>query len=480
MHSRLHRTLAAVLLSVCFPFSLAAQTGTNLTLTTAAAASGPAIPGDFLGLSFETADMLPRADGRYPYFREDNRNLIRLFRTLAVESLRIGGNTSDRPGVPVPGPRDIDELFGFARAAGVQVIYTLRLRNAMPQQDAPLAKYLMDHDAANISCLVVGNEPNVYEKQYPRYRDDLSNFLKVILAPGVAPNAKICGPSTTPGHPDWSAQFVTDFGSTGHILWVTQHSYPGGNGKKVTDPGAQQARILTPAFADRYQKLADQFVPAVDQAHLQYRIEETNSFYDGGAKDVSNTFASSLWALNYLYWWAAHHAQGVNFHTGDSVAAGPVQTICWYGIFRSLPGGGYEIRPIAYAMKAFSLTARGRLVSISGLPSSQSIYGYALEDASSHKLRLVLIDAEHGPDARPISVDLNPATRYARAQSMLLSAPDGNIGATNGVSLGGAAIAEDGTWHAKWSRLSLHHGHAVVILQPATALLLTLSERDAK
>ncbi len=479
MYFRLHRTLAAVLLSVFFPFSLSAQTGTSLALTTAPAPSGPSIPRDFLGLSFETADMLPRADGRYPYFREDNRNLIQLFRTLGVQSLRLGGNTSDRPGVPVPGPRDIDELFGFARAAGVQVMYTLRLRNATPQQDAPLVKYLMDHDAANISCLVVGNEPNVYEKQYPRYRDDLSSFLKDILALGVAPNARICGPSTTPGHPDWSAHFVTDFASTGHILWITQHAYPGGNGRKVTDPDAQQARILTPDFADRYQKLAGQFVPEVDRAHLQYRIEETNTFYNGGAKDVSNTFASSLWALNYLYWWAAHHAQGVNFHTGDSVAAGPVQTICWYGIFRSLPGGGYEIRPIAYAMKAFSLTAHGRLASISGLPSNQPIYGYAVEYASSHKLRLVLIDAEHGPGARPISVDLNPATRYAHAQSMSLSAPDGNIGATSGVRLGGAAIAENGTWRGKWSRLPLHHGHAVVILQPATALLLTLSAKGA-
>ncbi len=60
--------------------------------------------------------------------------------------------------------------------------------------------------------------------------------------------------------------------------------------------------------------------------------------------------------LDYLYWWAAHQATGVNFHTGDKVAAGEQQTPCWYAIFRSAPDG-YEINPIAYAIKAFDLGA---------------------------------------------------------------------------------------------------------------------------
>ena len=29
---------------------------------------------------------------------------------------------------------------------------------------------------------------------------------------------------------------------------------------------------------------------------------------------ASNAFASALWALDYLHWWAAHGAAGVNFH----------------------------------------------------------------------------------------------------------------------------------------------------------------------
>jgi hypothetical protein len=455
-----------------------AQSPRHLTLTADTSKPGIPIVPDFLGLSFETADILPKPDGTYPYFRASNHDLVNLFQTIGVKSLRIGGNTSDRPTVNVPNTRDIDELFQFAHAAGTQVIYTLRMRQSTPEQDAPLARYLMSHYGSSISCLVVGNEPDVYEKEYSRYRDDLRRFLGAILVPGVAPNAKICGPSTTPNKAEWANQFVADFGPTGHVLWVTQHSYPAGNGKTITDPPAERDKILSPDFSQHYQKLADEFVPAVEQAHLHYRIEETNSYYNGGAKDVSNSFASSLWALDYLYWWAAHHSQGVNFHTGDFVAAGPQQTICWYGIFHTLPTGGYEIRPIAYAMKAFSLTAHGSLAPLSGLPPSSAVHGYAVADPGTRTLYLVLIDAEHGSQANPVTVALNPGTKYPRAESMLLEAPDGNIAATTGIRLGGSEIRGDGSWTGKWSPLPLRGGHLTVDLRPATALLIKVPLRQ--
>lgn len=463
----------ALVLAVACPMGLWAQTAKQFSITTVTNAAGVQIPSDFLGLSFETADTLPKADGSYPYFRADNTALVNLFKTIGVKSLRIGGNTADRPGVAVPDERDIDELFSFAKAADVKVIYTLRMRDWSPEKDAPPAKYVQDHYAAELSCLVVGNEADIYEKQYTKYHDDEVRFLAAIFAPGVAPDAKICGPSTA-GNPQWSANFVRDFGPSGHVLWVTQHMYAGGNGKTVTEamaPG-ERARILSPDFAEHYKRLEEAFVPAVEAGHMQYRMEETNSFYNGGAKDVSNTFASSLWALNYLYWWAEHGSQGVNFHTGDFVAAGPVQTVCWYGIFHTMPDGKYQIRPIAYAMKAFHLGSNGTLVPVSGLPAGGGVNAYAVVDHDVHTLYVTLVNA--GTDAAAITV--NPGTKYSGAETMALKAPGDDIAATQGVTLGGGAIGADGLWSGKWSHEKLHHGELRVTVPADSALVVKAGE----
>ena len=65
---------------------------------TLAVGSGPqfTIPDDFLGLSFETSNVLPDGKGQY-LFSEEDRSLIAIFRTLGIRSLRVGGNMADRP-----------------------------------------------------------------------------------------------------------------------------------------------------------------------------------------------------------------------------------------------------------------------------------------------------------------------------------------------------------------------------------------------
>ena len=82
---------------------------------------GAAIPDDFIGLSFEMESVLPDSDGRY-FFSPTNKTLTALFKTLGVKSLRVGGNTADRPTVKVPRTADADSLFTFAKEADVKVI----------------------------------------------------------------------------------------------------------------------------------------------------------------------------------------------------------------------------------------------------------------------------------------------------------------------------------------------------------------------
>jgi hypothetical protein len=449
--------------------TLSAQQKATVSIDTKSA--GSAIPNDFLGFSFETLATLPDNAGQYRYFRPDNQPLVQLFRTLGIKNLRIGGNTSDRPAVKVPSQADIDAVYAFARAAGVNVIYTLRLRESTPNDVVAIAKYVMDRYKAETLCLTVGNEPNVYEKEYPKYRDDFRRFTEAITA--AAPEAKFCGPATTPGTGGWAASFAADFGPSGKVVEVTQHSYPGGSGRKVTDPAAGRKQLLSADFAKHYEKLYQAFVPAVHKKGLTYRLEETNNFFNGGAKDVSNTFASALWGLDYLYWWAAHEARGVNFHTGDAVAAGEQQAPCWYATFWSAPNG-YTVHPLAYGIKAFDLGSHGKLLPVRVSPEGANLSAYAVLGADG-VVYVTLINKDADPSA---TVSLSIASRRLRGKpaAMSLTAPQSDIAAHDGITLGDSSISPDGVWSGTWKPLKKKAGAVVLNLAPASAMIVRIGK----
>ena len=435
-------------------------------------AAGKPIPQNFLGLSFETSATLPDAKGHHPYFDPANQPLIQLFNTIGVKSLRIGGNTSDRPSVPIPATTDIDQVFAFAQRANVHVIYTLRLRDSTPPQVQLTASHIMEHYPDLVDCLVVGNEPNVYEHTYPKYAEDLKAFYPAVLS--VAPRTKFCGPSTTPGSGTWVNSYIKDFHQIPQLYQVVQHSYPGGNSRKVTDPAAARANMLSASFEHDYQHLYDTFVPTALSSGVQYRIEETNSYYNGGAKDVSNTFASSLWALSYMYWWLAHDAQGINFHTGDQVAAGETQTPCWYAIFWNAPHG-LEIHPIAYALAAFHIAGHGKLIPIDLSSKSDSLEAYATV-ADDGTIYLTAINKSFGSTGKQESLNIALPQGYAKVETMTLQAPKSDVAATIGIQLGGASIQPDGLWSGRWSKASLkHHNNVQLTLPPATALIVRMT-----
>jgi hypothetical protein len=70
----------------------------------------------------------------------DRASSWHLFKAIGIRNLRVAGGTADGPEFKIPGPADIDQLFGFAKAANLKVIYTLRLLSGDVQQDAELPK----------------------------------------------------------------------------------------------------------------------------------------------------------------------------------------------------------------------------------------------------------------------------------------------------------------------------------------------------
>lgn len=469
--------LALIILFGSFGMGSAAlcEHNSEIILNLKPSSPGIKIPSDFLGLSFETSTILRDQHGDRLLFRVSNQPLVVLFHTIGVKSLRIGGNTSDRPTVKVPDDADIDRLFEFSQLAGVKVIYTLRLRGWSPERDAPIAKYLMDHYGTDIDCIAIGNEPSVYDKPYAKYQADVARYFEAIIAPGVAPSTRFCGPATTPGSASWAGDFASSFGGRYRIRWVTQHVYPAAYGEPITNLSEERLKLISPELTYRDQQLYSSFGPAVFAAGLKYRIEETNSDYrNAGTDGVSNTFASALWGLDYLYWWAEHSAQGVNFHTGDKVAANGGERTCLYAVF-STAGTGFDIHPLAYAMKAFDLTSHGTLIP-SHLRLHRDLSAYAVR-GDDGKLYVTLIYKARNPGERPLRVSLRPAMGSSAVEFMQLLSPHGGLAATAGITLGGAPIQSDGTWAGKWSLVKVQAHGAVVTVAPDTAVLVRLTSR---
>jgi hypothetical protein len=473
----------AAFVAIIFPASLRADVDVSVAPDWTAPQID--IPSDFAGVSYETARLLP--DNNQYYFTGQNKPLIGMFQTLGVRSLRVGGNSVDKPDVKIPDSRDIDQLFAFAKEANIKVIYGLRLKNqTSPDECAlPAVKYIMDHYSSLLTCFGVGNEPTYYQQPgatypYSSFLPLFNKYISDLTAPGAAPDAMFAGPSASGSKPDWprwSAKLADDDAGNPHVALISQHWYVGGSSRNVKDPAAARDRILSPDIIKTYEAFAGKFVPTVHKDKLQFRMEETNTYSNAGAKDVSDTFASALWGLDYLYWWASQGAAGVNFHTGDKVAAGQTLVSCNYSLFWTSPAG-YNVHPLGYAMKAFTIAAQGRLVPLTVDAKDDAnirVYG-VLSD--NNDLCITVINKEHGQGGRDAAVTLNPGKAYSRGEIMVLACESHDVSAKTGITLGGATIDDSARWDGKWTPLQTppQTGSFTVTVPAASATIIRLAD----
>lgn len=462
--------LALLLLSICE--GVLAQPPVAISIDSSA--SGVPISTDFIGLSYEMALLDPAANGAR-YFSPTNSALISTFRALGVKSLRVGGNTADRATVKEADTEDIDQLFAFAEKAGVKVIYTLRLNGSDPAHSAKIAKYILDHYRPFVSAFAIGNEPDKQFATYAEFRDAFGHRVQTILR--SAPGALFCGPCAMQKNVDWSRNFAADFAHDPNVVYITQHEYPAASGRVVNNPIAGCQKLLSPEISKVCERFHDLFVPAVNENHKHYRIEEANSFSNGGAASVSDAFASALWAIDYMYWWAEHGADGINFHTGGFAGDREPPRHMNYVAFWNAPGG-FTPHPLAYAMKLFDLGSHGLIipVSIEDNDGRLNVVCHAVR-GPDQDLFVTLINKEiSGRDAL---VTLKAAQPIERAQALCLRAAGGVTEKTN-IWLGGAPIANDGQWSGVWSRQSCENGRVAIKLPTASALVLRLSTAPEK
>jgi hypothetical protein len=255
---------ALVLLIPC----LAAAETQPVVVTVAADGIGADLAPRFLGLSYEMSMLLPK-DGRY-YFDPNDRALVNTFKTLGIKSLRVGANAVDDPRIPVPQEKDIDVFFNFARAAGVKVIYSVRLKNGDPADSARLAGYIAAHDADDLDCFSIGNEPGMYIPTFVAFFAQWKPHYDAILK--AVPDAMFDGPSEVKEH-SYALDLAKAVFAGGHLAMASDHYYFLGSGRAgEKDAPATRARFLSNRLHDDYEKdyaqigafLAAQGVPLPD------------------------------------------------------------------------------------------------------------------------------------------------------------------------------------------------------------------------
>jgi hypothetical protein len=212
-------------------------------------------------------------------------------------------------------------------------------------------------------------------------------------------------------------------------------------------------------------------------AGLPYRLTESND-YLAGVPGASDAFASALWALDHLHWWAAHEARGVNFHNKqwlytDTIVPGPAG-----------PGEGYAVTPKGCGIKAFTVGSAGRIrpVAIENA-DGVNLTAYGIEGASWDYV--TIINKTQGPEAADAAVTIvapgpgrpgagGPGAGgpggWPGAQVMTLAGKEPGDATGGKATLGGAAITGDTPWDGAWSALPA---------DPGTTLSLTVRASTA-
>lgn len=442
-------------------------------------AEGVAIPEDFIGLSFETGSVRKNNAGMPGYFFSGgNAQSLHIFGELGIRHLRVGGGSVDMNKV-APTFEEIDELFAFAAKSGVKVVYSLRLLNGDLDGEVAVARYVWERYREHIDCFSIGNEPdwNSYHKpdpeirDYPSYLAKWKRFAAAVVA--EIPEARFMGPNTGSNFPvagardtnhegaSWTVHFVRDLKQTGWLAKAAQHNYVGQDVDGNSVPWEMIDKMLSTEWNDRnYPALYHATLEPVQAEGCPWRLAESNSF-SGQCDGGSNSFATALFALDYMYWWASHGCAGVNFHNKQWVLNAPI------GLDRA---GDLFVNPVGYGIKAFHLGGKGRLLPlVMENRSMANMTAYAARQG--RRLCITLINKEHGYDVREVEVRLDLKERVAGAETLTLASPDGKATSRQAL-LGGAAIDSRTDWQGRWRQ---HDGALVFSVPASSALIVRIS-----
>ena len=385
-----------------------AQVHANLAIPSEA--SGPHIPADFVGLSYEVMEL-----ANPDFFSAKNIGLIRAFRQISSRGvLRLGGNTSEfgwwkptpdshEPEHPhtreVTGepkasyyavtPDAIRNLATFLEATGWTCLYGINMGTNTPARAADEAEFVAKTLDSRLQYFQIGNEVNLFGRHL---RDPktwsaqayLAEWLTLARAISVrVPGARFGMPDVTDDI-SWLPLIANAWSSVENrprVTRLTHHYYFGG---PPSNPDVNIPNLLKASSMVKVQGMADTAAAAAAKMGIRARMTEGNTCYRGGKPGVSDVFAAALWSADYSLLLATNKYSGINLHggTGTIIASGlggvmfgdevlkaqgatPEQIAthphAYYSPIAEF-GSTYVLEPVAYGLIFAGLLAGGTLI----------------------------------------------------------------------------------------------------------------------
>jgi hypothetical protein len=430
------------------------------------------IPPDFMGLGYEISSV-----ARPGVLSATNSAYVQLVRTLGKHGvIRIGGNTADYASYAANGsPASVPESKGgsvvndavlrdlgeFLRATGWNLIWALNLGNGTLQNAVDEARAVARAAGDHLLAFEIGNEPDLFSRNRHRgrdygYEDYLREFRQYREALQKAiPGVPLAAPDAATAT-DWVTRIASE--ERRDIKLLTEHYYRDG----AQNPSATIDKLLHPD--PRLATMLQQLKAASNSSGLPYRICETNSFYGGGRPGVSDTFASALWVLDFMFTLASAGCAGVNIETGVN----QLGFISYYSPIADDEHGQYRAAPEYYGMLAFAQAGGGRIVGSSIDTGGKNISAYATQPDPQH-VCVTIINREPNYEANVV-IDQQPLKPFGKVSAIRLSGP--SLESKSSVSLGGP-MAVAGAWHAEGKQGAPSAPNLKLVVARASALIAT-------
>ncbi len=437
-----------------------AQQSVTLTLDSQSPSAWK-IPEDFAGISLEQSTMRANFGGNrdvdHGWLEGGDTAYNRVIRTLGIHNIRIGANTGETG--PYPTDLDAARINDFAAQIDAVLIWQLPIeKNYTVATYSAFAQRMMQDKARKHQAFRTvfegGNEPDVNGTSYALWQERFDGYFNALFGL-IGPDLLMAGPSAAFDQ-SYAVRFAQDanYQSDKHanIQYITQHWYTEGGRTKFPTKEAALGSLLAPDHASRFQEFYNKFGAVAEASGFQPRLTETNSMFGGGYTGVSNTFAATLWSLDYLCWFATNtYLAGMNFHTGNGTSAyDPITPVG--------RASTYTVQGVGYGLLAFSQFAGGsgnhpvpvRTKSASGM----NVTSYANLQADGSMRVAVINKTCHSRTSSSVNVNVTIDTQrdYRHAQIMYVRQASGDPLQVRGITIGNQPISADGAWKGSFTQ----------------------------